>query len=98
MIGYFIVLWLIIGFIFIFASANKKSSTKRTLFGNYLFFTSLVGFLISFILNILIYFEFIKEGLFTGNNTANSCTAFIVVALIAKYLIVRENNNPQEIY
>lgn len=84
-IGYVIVVFLITGFTYGFVrqiqhtltirKANKTavSNYRRTLFGNYITCLSFCGFLISYMLNVLVAMRIIQSNILTSNNTIFSC-------------------------
>lgn len=70
---------------------------KRTLFGNYLAGGLLLGFLISFILNVLVAMQIIQSSLIRSDNTALSCFIFLLVFVLTKSLIIPKNRNQHKI-
>ena len=102
-IGYVAVAFLIIGCIYGLVrqiqhtlTIQKSNKTvvpkyKRSLFGNYLMCVSLFGFLISYILNVLVAMQIIKSSIITSDNTGFSCFIFLLVLLIAKFRVLPKN-------
>ncbi|WP_112180370.1 hypothetical protein [Paraliobacillus zengyii] len=100
MVGNLVVLLLVIGMIWILIRQfkhtvrildNKRSLADRTFLFNSLCTISLAGFLVSYILNFLISLQNIETAFLTANNTANSCTLFILAAVISKSLAITGN-------
>lgn len=99
-IGYAVVVFLITSFTYGFVrqiqhtltilKANKTalSNYRRTLFGNYIKCLSFGGFLISYILNVLVAMRIIQSNILTSNNTVFTCFIFLVVLLIAKFGVI----------
>lgn len=99
-IGYAVVVFLITCFTYgfvrqlqhtlTFRKADKTavSNYKRTLFGNYITCLSFGGFLISYMLNVLVTMRIIQSTILTSNNTSFSCFVFLVVLLIAKFGVI----------
>lgn len=69
------------------------SNYRRTLFGNYLAGGLLLGFLISFILNVLVATQIIQSSIVRSDNTALSCFIFLLVFILTKSLIIPKNRN-----
>ncbi|MGE7621486.1 hypothetical protein ACQKMD_00140 [Viridibacillus sp. NPDC096237] len=99
-IGYTVVVFLIIVFTYglvlqvqhtlTIKKANKSdvSNYRRLLFGNYLTCVSFLGFLSSYILNILVKMQIIQLNFLTSDNTGFSCFVFLLVLLIAKFGVI----------
>jgi hypothetical protein len=94
-IGYAVVTIFIIGSIYslvkqiqqTYSMQNGSKSNKRLLFGNYLSIFSLLGFIISYVLNVLGGLEVIHSDSITSNSTDISCFLFLLVLLIARFII-----------
>ncbi|ATP40390.1 hypothetical protein CSE16_10205 [Solibacillus sp. R5-41] len=107
-IGYVVVMLFIIGFTYglvrqvqytlTIQKANSfgVSNYRRLLFGNYLTCVSLLGFLVSFILNVLVAIQIIQLNLLTSNNTGFSCFVFLLILLIAKFRVIPKNSKRNE--
>ena len=97
-ISYLVVVILIIGFIYGLVRQIQHTLTmkknqkivqyKRILVGNCLSSISFAGFLLSFILNILVYMQFIHSNSITSNGTALSCFVFLGILFIAKFGVI----------
>ncbi len=99
-IGYVVVVFLITGFTYGFVrqlqhtlTLHKADKTavlndRRTLFGNYIACLSFGGFLISYMLNVLVAMRIIHSSILTSNNTSFSCFVFLAVLLIAKFGVI----------
>lgn len=73
--------------------SQRTVNYKRLLLGSYLTSISYAGFLISFVLNVLVMsFQFIHSNIITSNSTAASCFIFFVVLLISKFGITPRNS------
>lgn len=93
-IGYTIVVLLITGIVYslikivqqiiVLKQTQNKAKKKRVLNHYYLMTIALVGFLLSFVLNIIVYMGVIRSSIITGNATAISCFIFLMIFLIAK--------------
>lgn len=66
---------------------RDNKSNKRLLFGNYLTSISFLGFIISYILNVLVGMQVIQSNSITSNSTGFICFLFIAVLLISRYKI-----------
>ncbi|KAA0955484.1 hypothetical protein FQ087_12795 [Sporosarcina sp. ANT_H38] len=107
-IGYVVVVFLIIGFAYglvrqiqhtlTIQNANKTdvSNYRRTLFGNYVTCISFLGFLFSYILNVLLAMQLIQSNILTSDNTGFSCFIFLLVLLIAKFGVISKNRKQNE--
>ncbi|CAH0231956.1 hypothetical protein SRABI96_02700 [Peribacillus sp. Bi96] len=99
-VDYLIVALLIIGFTYglireirqcvSIIKGNKSDDVhyKRRLIGNYLSCLSYVGFLFSYILNLLLVLMIIPDAFFTSDNTSFCCFGFLAMLLIAKFGII----------
>ncbi|MCJ8007249.1 hypothetical protein ACFFF5_07065 [Lederbergia wuyishanensis] len=108
-IGYVVVVFLIIGCIYglvrqiqhtlTIQKSNKTfvPNDNKSLFGNYLISVSLLGFLISYILNVLVAMQIIKLSIITADNTAISCFIFLLVLLIAKFGVLPKNHRKNDL-
>lgn len=108
-IGYVMVALLIISFTYgllrqiqhtlAIQNANKTdvSNYKRALFGNYIVCISFLGFLISYMLNILVAMQIIQSNIFTSKGTSFSCFVFLSVLLITKFGVIPKNHKPNEL-
>lgn len=103
-IGYIIVAFIIIGLTYGLVRQIKHiltiqkdkadiSNYKRSLFGYYLACGSLMGFLISFILNVLVAMELIQSNLVESNTTALSCFIFLAAYLMTKWVVLPRNRD-----
>ncbi|MEK4760846.1 hypothetical protein MHH85_11370 [Viridibacillus sp. FSL E2-0187] len=70
------------------ANTSDVSNYRRLLFGNYVTSLSFFGFLISYILNVLVALQIIQLNFITSDNTGFSCFVFLVVLLIAKFGVI----------
>lgn len=94
-IGYAIVAIFIIGSLYglvkqIQHNSNIKKdnkSNKGLLFANYLTSFSLTGFIISYVLNVLVGLGVIQSNSITSNSTGISCFLFIAFLLISRFII-----------
>ncbi|SEL35384.1 hypothetical protein SAMN04488700_0591 [Carnobacterium iners] len=66
---------------------RKLDISKRSLIGSYLATFSMAGFLLAFILNVLIFLQLFPSTNLTSNNTAIACFLLLLVLLISKYRI-----------
>lgn len=107
-IGYVMVAFIIIGITYGLVRQIKHILTiqkvktniykyKRSLSGYYLACGSLLGFLISFILNVLVAMELIQSNLVKSNTTALSCFIFLAAYLIAKWVVIPRNRNQHKL-
>ncbi|MGE7933914.1 hypothetical protein [Viridibacillus arvi] len=99
-IGYEVIVFLILVFTYglvikvqhtlTFQKANTTdvSNYRRLLFGNYVMSVSFFGFLISFILNVLVALQIIQLNFITSDNTGFSSFVFLMVLLIAKFGVI----------
>jgi dihydroxyacetone kinase len=100
-IGYVVVVLLIIGFVYALVrqikhtlavqNSDRTVDYKTSLFGNYLTCIAMAGFLISFVLNLVVSMQFMQSSMITSNNTSASCFIFLAVLFIAKFTIVPKN-------
>jgi len=96
-ISYILIVLFIISLSYIFVkqikhtlSLHKKRNLmipKRLLIISYLTTFAIAGFLITFILNVLIYLQVFLSNVFTSNNTAIACFLFLIFFLFLKYRI-----------
>ncbi|MCP3032314.1 hypothetical protein LF817_13280 [Halobacillus sp. A1] len=101
LIGYLGVGLLIIGFVYALVrqtkhtldllNSDKTVDYKRSLLGNYLTSIAMAGFLISFVLNLVVSMQFMQSSIITSNNTSASCFIFLTILFIAKFTIVPKN-------
>ena len=70
---------------------NNKSD-RRLVIGNYLTSISFVGFIISFVLNVLVAIQVIQSSTITSINTSVSCSFFLMALLISGFLITPKNH------
>ncbi|MFE6168604.1 hypothetical protein ACFVP8_12160 [Viridibacillus arvi] len=77
------------------ANTSDVSNYRRLLFGNYVMSVSFFGFLISFILNVLVALQIIQLNFITSDNTGFSSFVFLVVLLIAKFGVIPIPKNRQ---
>lgn len=108
-IGYVVVILLIIGFTYgLFKQVQHTlpiqktnrpdvSNYRRLLFGTYLTCASFFGFLVSYILNVLVAMQVIQLNLLTSDNTGFSCFVFLLILLIAKFGIIPKNCSRNEL-
>src|SRR4051794_31816595 len=99
-IGYVLAAFLLIGFTYVLVrqiqhtltiqKANKTDvpNYRRSLFGNYLTCVSFLGFLISYLLNVLVAMQIIQSNIITSDNTGFSCFVFLLVLLIAEFEVI----------
>lgn len=99
-IGYVMVAFIIIGttyslvrqiqHILIIQNVNKSvlSNNKRSLFPYYLACGSLFGFLISYMLNILVAIQLIQSNLVKSDTTALSSSLFLMVYIVTKWVVI----------
>ncbi|MFD6440974.1 hypothetical protein ACFWDG_14400 [Peribacillus sp. NPDC060186] len=66
---------------------------KRIVAGNYLSCLSYTGFLIAYILNVLLASDIIPPVFFTSDNTSFSCFIFLALLLIANFGIIPKESN-----
>ncbi|MGE7838253.1 hypothetical protein [Viridibacillus arvi] len=104
-IGYVVVILIIISFIYglfkqfqhtlTIQKANRPdvSNFRWLLFGNYLTCVLFLGFLVSFILNVLIAMQVIQLNLLTSDNTGFSCFLFLLILLFAKSGSIPKNRS-----
>ncbi|WP_217587481.1 hypothetical protein [Lentibacillus saliphilus] len=76
---------------------NKEVISKRLLAARYIATFSIAGFLISFILNIAIYFQIFNSDILTSNITAIACFLFVLVILILEYGVIPKINKTNQI-
>lgn len=65
---------------------------RRLVIGNYLTSISFAGFIISFVLNVLVALQAIQSCTITSNNTSVSCGFFLLVLLISRFGIIPKNH------
>lgn len=70
---------------------------KRTVVGNYLSCISYAGFLIAYILNVLLASRIILSVFFTSDNTSFSCFIFFALLLIAKFGIIPNDSKQRDL-
>ena len=70
---------------------NNKSD-RRLVIGNYLTSISFAGFIISFVLNVLVAIQVIQSNTITSINTSVSCSFFLLALLISRFLITPKNH------
>ncbi|MBP3951806.1 hypothetical protein [Bacillus suaedae] len=99
-VGFIIVAFLIIGFTYglviqiqynIFIQKKGKTymhNYRRSLIGNYLASISFSGFLISYVLNILVAIQIIQSNIITSENTSFTCLVFLLILFLAKFIII----------
>ncbi|WP_017380497.1 hypothetical protein [Paenisporosarcina sp. TG-14] len=73
------------------------SNYKRTLIGYYLESVSLLGFLISFTLNVLVGIQIIQSNLVTSDKTVLSCFIFLGIFLITKLIVIPKNSKQHKL-
>lgn len=66
---------------------------KRTIIGHYLTCFALAGFLISYVLNVLVALEFFETAGLTSDNTGFSCTIFIVLLFVIRFGVLPKQAN-----
>lgn len=71
---------------------DKTPQYRRLMFAHYLTCFSIVGFLVSFILNVLVYLQFIYSQLVTSNSTNISCLIFFLMLFTSKFVITPRTN------
>ena len=99
-IGYSVVILFIIGSTYglikqIHLTMNNQRNNKsdrRLVIGNYLTSISFAGFIMSFVLNILVAIQVIQSSTITSNNTSVSCGFFLLMLLISKFGITPKNH------
>ena len=108
-IGYVMVAFIIIGItyglvrqiqhIMNIQQDNKTdlSNYKRSFFGYYLACGSLMGVLISYILNALIGMQIIQSSLVKSDKTALSCFIFLGVFLITKLVVIPKSRKQHKL-
>lgn len=74
-----------------FLGFELRKNNRRWIVGNFIFSISYCGFLISYMLNILVAFKIIQSMRLTSENTSFSCFIFIAILLISKYIIESKN-------
>ncbi|WP_019413814.1 hypothetical protein [Paenisporosarcina sp. TG20] len=74
--------------------ASGTDNYKRLLLGNYLTCVSMAGFLISYVLNVVVSLEIIQSQIFTSNNTNAGCFIFLALLLISKFGITPKRPRP----
>ncbi|ENH98465.1 hypothetical protein J416_00125 [Gracilibacillus halophilus YIM-C55.5] len=70
---------------------EKLSVNRRLLYGHYLTCISMAGFLVTFILNILVSLEMIHSQIVTSHSTNIICLIFLFVLFTAKFIITPRN-------
>ncbi|MGF9975858.1 hypothetical protein [Viridibacillus arvi] len=108
-IGYVVIMLLIIGFTYGLVRQVQHTLTiqkdnrpdvsnyRKLLFGNYLTCALFLGFLVTYILNVLIAMQIIKLNLLTSYNTSFSCFVFLLILLIAKFGVIPKNRKRNEL-
>ena len=71
---------------------RNHESDRRLVIGNYLTSISFAGFIISFVLNVLVALQVIQSSTITSNNTSVSCGFFLLVLLISRFGITPKNH------
>lgn len=96
-IEYLIIILFIIGLTYGFVKQLHHTMTikkmvrykyKRLLIGNYLSSVTLFGFIISFILNVLVALQIIQTNSITSDTTGFGCTLFLLGFFIAEFLVI----------
>jgi len=103
LMGYVVVVFIILGISYGLVRQIKNtlsirkdnktsfSNYKKSLLGNYIACMSLLGFLISYILNVLVGLQIIVSNSITSVSTVISCFVFILVLIITKLFIIPKN-------
>lgn len=76
---------------------RQKPGVNRIVVGNILTSVSFAGFLMAFILNILVGFQVIQPTIITSNSTALSCFFFLFVFLISKFKITPQHSKQNKL-
>ncbi len=71
--------------------SEKASANRRLMIGNYITCFSIACFLVTFILNVLVYLQFIHSHIVTSNNTSIICLLFLFVIFISKFVITSKD-------
>ncbi|HWI47847.1 MAG TPA: hypothetical protein VNU45_06425, partial [Rummeliibacillus sp.] len=74
------------------------SKFNRLLVGNYLTSGTLFGFIISFLLNILVGLQIIQSNSITSDTTGFACTLFLLGFFIAKFLVIPKDKLSEDLY
>ena len=69
----------------------KNKEFKFLVMRNYLLTFALWGFLISYILNFLVYLGLFTSKIFTSNNTSLLCFMFLIIIFVLQYIIKERN-------
>ncbi|WP_340372259.1 hypothetical protein [Peribacillus sp. FSL E2-0218] len=67
---------------------NGHASYRRIVIGNDLACLSYAGFLVFYMLNLLLGLRMMPAGIFTSENTSFSCFSFLALFLIAKFGVI----------
>ena len=66
-------------------NSGRTDEKRRVLIGNVLVLVAHAGFLISFILNVLVYLRLIYSQTLTSEITNTGCLIFLIMYMISKY-------------
>lgn len=74
-----------------------SQSYKRILIGHCVICIALISFIVSYLLNICVAMQIISSSIITSNSTSISCIVSLILLLIAKLVIVPQNNGQKKI-
>lgn len=81
----------------ILRNENNGKGSKKVLAGNYIASIALGGFLLSFIVNLLIVIHWIAPNLIASGDAVLSFFIFLVVLVIGRFVIISEENNENKV-
>lgn len=76
---------------------TKTAKYRRLMIGNYISCLAIAGFLISFVLNVLVNVQFIHSHIVTSKTTSLGSFIFIMVLLISEFVITPRKNNKNQL-
>ncbi|WP_419962323.1 hypothetical protein [Psychrobacillus sp. BM2] len=109
LIGYVVVVFIILGISYGLVRQIKNtlnirkvnktsfSNYNKSLLSNYIACMSPLGFLISYIFNVLVGLQIIESKSITSVSTGISCFVFILVLIITKLFIISKNSNQHKL-
>ncbi|MFJ8262938.1 hypothetical protein ACIQ4I_13440 [Rummeliibacillus sp. NPDC094406] len=106
-IGNLVVIFVIIGFTYGLVKQLQHTITihktvgfkcNRLLIGNYLKNAALFGFIISFLLNVLVGLQIIQSNSITSDTTGFSCTLFLLGFFIAEFWVIPKRKVYEDLY
>ena len=107
LLGYAVAALFAVGFIYAFIKQVKQTiiirnetkvkDCKRLLVGNYITSIALGGFLLSYIASLFIRIQWIAPNIIASGDAIISCFIFLVILVIARFLIISEENKQNKL-